>query len=242
MPCAPLGDSAGSSSARRGATRPSSPCAGSRRVARIELLARAARGSPARSTARSPRGCDVYQSVVHSQTLPGHVEQTVAVRRELADRRRPLVAVVERFCTGTRPATCSPSACPWGMNSSPQTYSAPSEPAARGELPLGLGRKLLAGPLRIGLRIARTRRARRDGARARGASCPGPRDGASRRPATYPPVEVVAQVDGAGRLPEHHGAGKSSSGWAPGYSPRVGHVLGEVTCPVALTNRRNWDS
>ena len=41
------------------------------------------------------------------------------------------------------------------------------EPAARRELPLGLGRQLLAGPLGVGERVRRMRRAPQDDYRAR---------------------------------------------------------------------------
>ena len=42
---------------------------------------------------------------------------------------------------------------PPGVNSSPQAILGAVEPAARGEFPFGLGRQILAGPLRVGERI-----------------------------------------------------------------------------------------
>ena len=45
---------------------------------------------------------------------------------------------------------CSPP----GVNSSPQAIFGAVEPAARGEFPFGFGRQFLAGPSRVGLRVA----------------------------------------------------------------------------------------
>ena len=66
------------------------------------------------------------------------------------------------FSRGNSPCQVLAICLPPGANSSPQANSAPSEPAARGKLPLGFGRQLLAGPLGIGFAHPCRRRARPD--------------------------------------------------------------------------------
>ena len=93
--------------------------------------------------------------------VSGRVVQPVAVRRELADRAGAVVAVVPRVM-GWKPTLpdVHPVLSP-GLPLVAPRKALPDQPSARGELPLGLGRKPQLRPGAKGLRIVATRRARR---------------------------------------------------------------------------------
>ena len=112
--------------------------------------------------ARGPSALGVARGEVLARPLPdvpGHVDQAVAVRGELADRGGALVAVEQVVLHGevALPGVGHhPS--PRGELVSPGEHGA-VETAAGRELPLGLGRQLLAGPggvrQRVGVRHVR---------------------------------------------------------------------------------------
>ena len=131
---APPAGSGGSSSARRGASRPSAPCAGSGSPAARD---RSSRSSP------PPRGlCGMQHALTCVGVVAGpvpvgrplphvadHVVEAVAVRRK---RVRPATCPRSRrrarFCHGNSPCHVLAMCRPRGANSSPHAYSTPSRP------------------------------------------------------------------------------------------------------------------
>src|SRR5262245_13299670 len=85
--------------------------------------------------------------------VPGHVVEVVAVRWEASDRRRALVAVELRVLPGelALPAVRHRLAVREVLVAPGERRAV--EPAARGVLPLGLGRQLLARPRRVRLGV-----------------------------------------------------------------------------------------
>src|SRR4029079_3456677 len=85
--------------------------------------------------------------------IPGNIEQAVAVRRKLRDRRDPDEVILTRITirevdlVGVRP----PDAFA-GERVAPRVEFA-AQAAARREFPLGFGREALARPFRVGLRV-----------------------------------------------------------------------------------------
>src|SRR5204863_5533929 len=119
-------------------------------VARVALAA-------ARIVDRAARALDFRVLLVPIRRpfpdVAGHVVEAVAVRRERADRRGPLEAVLEQVLprelalpeVRVRLAARRELVAPAILRA--------VEAAARGELPLGFARQLLAGPPRVGLRV-----------------------------------------------------------------------------------------
>ena len=130
---APPAGSAGSSSVRRGASRPSAPaaeCEAGARSCRSSALWRRRGDCAERSTPDAIRR--MLRRVPVGRPFPDvadHVDEAVAVRRETC---RPATCPRSRRASGsargTRPARCSPCACPSGVSSSPHAYSAASRP------------------------------------------------------------------------------------------------------------------
>ena len=139
--------------------------------------------------------------------VPGHVVEPVAVRGKAADGRCSLVAVELQVLPGelALPGVRKRSAVR-------QVLVAPGErgaveAAARGKLPLGLGRQLLAGPRCVGLRVlAGDLHHRMMVAAVRGRAAPA---GAlpARAGDVFPPVVEVVERDRSARLPEDEPAG-----------------------------------
>ena len=173
--------------------------------------------------------------------VAGHVEQAVAVGRERLDRRRALVAVGQQVLprelalpgVGHHPALGRELVAP-GVDRA-------VEAAARGELPLGLGRQRLAGPGGVGGRVLPGDVGHGVALAARRRSLPGPsgwRHWAPGRP--VPPVAVVVEVDGAARSGGTRASpGPAARGRASGYSAGSSARSATVTWPVAFTKRRN---
>ena len=120
------------------------------------------RARPRADRRRRPGALGVARGEVLARPLPdvpGHVDQAVAVRGELADRGRALVPVEQVVLHGE---VALPGVGhhppPWGELVSPGEHGA-VETAAGRELPLRLGRQLLAGPggvrQRVGVRHVR---------------------------------------------------------------------------------------
>ena len=235
----PRAGSGGSSSARRGASRPSSPCAGSRpgRSGRRSAARRFATAAGV-DAASWPRRVPVGRPL---PDVPDHVVEPVTVRREPARPARcPRTRRAGCSRTGTRPARCSPSAGPPACTRRPRrtrrrrgrrARRTPTRPRSAAPCP----------PRRRTPRRRRRRRARRGDARGRGASCPGPsgcRQSAPRRP--RPPLVRVSQVDRARRTsrtrPSRRRAARASR---PGTGPGRAAARPTVTWPVAFTKRVN---
>jgi hypothetical protein len=131
--------------------------------------------------------------------VPGDVVEPVPVRREAAYRGRPLVPVELRVLPGKLALPAVRHCLPVGEVLVSPGERGTVEPAARGKLPFGLGRKLLARPtgVRIGVLVGDVR----DGVvvaavdrRALAARLLPVRPGDVR-----PPVAVVVEVDRASR-------------------------------------------
>ena len=90
-------------------------------------------------------------------SIPRRCRSCRTARSRSAGTRRPATCLRSRrarsSATGSRPARCSPCGDRRAELVAPGVRGA-VEPAARGELPLGFGRQLLAGPSRIGFGVA----------------------------------------------------------------------------------------
>ena len=229
-PSARPAGSAGSSWGRRGGSPPSSPCAGSG-AASAESWLRSRWAPRGISMAQQVMGGRLMalpnQSAVHSQTLPvmstrpyplGGKEPTgevpvVPVRAGVVQRELALPGVGHQRPTG-------------------RELVAPGErralePAARGVLPLGLGRQLLAGPLRRRPRRPRRRRARPGWSGVRFTELPGPCGWRQLALGDLgPPVVGGPSAHGGAGCSNTTDAGTSSSGFGARVVGRVGRPLG----------------
>ena len=199
-------DSGGSSSARTDASRPSPPCAecGCAGWQRIVAVA----------SSRPPRGfCGNAAAFGASAACRGrvpvgrpfpdvadHVVEAVAVRRKRPDRRGALVAVRREVLVRERPLPGVRHLAPVRRELVAPGELGAVQPAARGELPFGLGRQLLARPGRVGLGIAVGDMDDRMLVEARGSSCPARMGGASwRRTRTSTSADQSRRSTGCGR-------------------------------------------
>ena len=101
------------------------------------------------------------------------------------------------------------------------------EPAARGELPLGLGRQRAARPSSRRPPRPRRRRARPDAPRARRSTTPGPRVAPARARRPGPPLVEVARSTGPARAREHQRARHQVLRRRAGKVRRVERALGD---------------
>ena len=176
--------------------------------------------------------------------VAGHVVQG---RSRWRGTSRPARSTRSRPRAGSRrgnsPCQVLAMCRPPGANSSPQTILGAVEAAARGELPFGLGRQLLARPFGVGLRHPRTRRARPDDRRARRSRCPARADAASRRRHVGPPVVMSLSPVPGGAFVNTTDEGTSSSGMAPGIVGRIRRLLGAASrsrSPRRSGRSRGW--
>ena len=159
--------------------------------------------------------------------VPGHVVEPVAVGREAADGRRPLVPVEGEVLprelalprVGGRPAVRKVLVAPGER--------CPLETSAGRQLPLRLRRELLPGPPRVRLRILvrdvhdRVVVATVDGGALSAGVLP------VRAGDVLPPVAVVVEVHWPARCAEHQRSGHEQLGIGVGVLVRVERPLGE---------------
>ena len=104
-----------------------------------------------------------------------------------------------RFCQGNSPCQVLAIILPARRELVAPGVDGAFEPAARGELPFGFGRQLLAGPGRVGLRRPPRRRGRPGAARGRRRVLSGPSGWRQLRAGHVgPPVAIVAKIDRPG--------------------------------------------
>ena len=141
------------------------PCAGCRagRWPDRSSAARRRAGSPARSRRRSPARRGAVPVGGPLPDVADHVVEAVAVRREGADRRGALEAVGARLCEGKSPCQVLAMQRPVRRQLVAPGVVGAVEPAAGGELPLGLGRQRPCPPRRRRPRRRHRRRGPPDG-------------------------------------------------------------------------------
>ena len=157
--------------------------------------------------------------------VAGHVEEAEAVRREGADRRPGAVAGLRPPGELAVPVVRTSLAARFRLVAPDEVAAV--EPAARGQLPLGLARQLLPGPGRVrlgvlvgdvhhGLVLAALRRARRAvGMPPAGAGRPGP------------PLAQMPEVDRPLRPREDERAGHEVLGRSARERARIERALGD---------------
>src|SRR5215469_15642658 len=172
--------------------------------------------------------------------ITNHVEQTVAIGRELPDWCGPLITVRRQVLPGK---LALPSV--GHMLAARSEFLAPGvgraiQPSARGKLPLSLGRQFFANPLCIGFSILvgdmdhRMLRAAFDRTLA-----------AFRMPPVRtwnirPPIKVIAQIHTVCRLAEDYRSRLEHVGFCPRVvlgsrrTLRQSHILGGVNKPCKL--------
>jgi hypothetical protein len=147
----------------------------------------------------------IGESEVHSPNVAGHVEQAVAVRREAPHGGRALVAVQPQVLPRKLALPGVRHRAAVGEMLVAPGKRGTLEPATRRELPLDLRGQLLAEPAGVGLDILAARCTTGWPSR-RSSSCPGPRDGSSRRPAGTP-----ASCDSRRGSPDRRSCGRRAS-------------------------------